>query len=115
LKDYNRGVLPMQNVDPSGCLRKFADMVELPFLHEAAILFNLKDRHASGKPYTRTGDIIIAVNPFQWFTELYTEKVRNRYARVLVWENTEGDPRSTVEPHVYETSALSYKGLAFDD
>lgn len=34
LKDYNRGVLPMQNVDPSGCLKPFADMVELPFLHE---------------------------------------------------------------------------------
>jgi myosin V len=68
----------------------------------------------SGKPYTRTGDIIIAVNPFQWFKEIYTEKVRNRYSRVLVWENTDGDPRSSVEPHVYETSSLAYKGLAFD-
>jgi len=114
LKEYNRGVLPMQNVDPNGFLKQYPDMVNLPFLHEAALLYNLKERHGSGKPYTRTGDIIIAVNPFQWFTELYTEKVRNRYARVLVWENTEGDPRSTLEPHVYETSALSYKGLAFD-
>ena len=34
LNDYHRGVLPMQNVDPSGCLRPFSDMVELPFLHE---------------------------------------------------------------------------------
>ena len=82
---------------------------------QAAILYNLKDRHGKGFPYTRTGDIIIAVNPFQWFTDIYTEKVRNRYARALVWDNTEGDPRSTVDPHVYETSALSYKGLAFDD
>jgi len=40
--------------------------------------------------------------------------VRNRYARVLVWDNTDGDPRNTVDPHVYETSALAYKGLAFD-
>jgi myosin-5 len=114
LKEYNRGVLPMQNVDGNGYLKSYPDMVNLPFLHEAGLLYNLKERHGSGKPYTRTGDIIIAVNPFQWFTEIYTEKVRNRYARVLVWENTEGDPRSTVEPHVYETSALSYKGLAFD-
>jgi myosin-5 len=84
---------------------------------QAAILYNLKDRHGKGLPYTRTGDIIIAVNPFQWFTEIYTEKVRNRYAKVLVWENAEGggDPRASVEPHVYETSALTYKGLAFDD
>jgi len=114
LKEYNRGVLPMQNVDANGFLKPYPDMVNLPFLHEAALLYNLKERHRAGKPYTRTGDIIIAVNPFQWFTEIYTEKVRNRYARVLVWENQEGDPRSTVEPHVYETSALSYKGLAFD-
>nr|WVH45742.1 MyoC [Craspedostauros australis] len=113
LKDYNRGVLPMQNVDGSGNLRAFPDMVELPFLHEPAILFNLKERHGSGKPYTRTGDIIIAVNPFQWFKEIYTEKVRNRYARILVWENVDGDQRSQVEPHVYETSALAYNGLAF--
>jgi myosin-5 len=114
LKEYNRGLLPMQNCDASGRTKVFPDMVELPFLHEAAILYNLKDRHMNGHPYTRTGDIIIAVNPFQWFKEIYTETVRSRYSRILVWENTEGDPRSTVEPHQYETSSLAYKGLAFD-
>lgn len=36
LKDYNRGVLPMQNVDASGNLKKFPDMVNLPFLHEVS-------------------------------------------------------------------------------
>ena len=77
-------------------------------------MYNLKERHKNGKPYTRTGDIIIAVNPFQWFKEIYTEKVRNRFARVLVWDNVDGDPRNTLDPHVYETSALAYKGLAFD-
>ena len=64
-------------------------------------------------PYTRTGDIIIAVNPFQWFTKIYTEKVRAHYSNKLVWEDHEGDARKLVEPHVYEISALSYKGLAF--
>ena len=64
-------------------------------------------------PYTRTGDIIIAVNPFQWFTQIYTEKVRASYSNTLVWEEHEGDARKLVAPHVYETSALAYKGLAF--
>ena len=64
-------------------------------------------------PYTRTGDIIIAVNPFQWFTSIYTEKVRANYSNKLVWEEHEGDARKLVEPHVYEISSLSYKGLAF--
>ena len=34
LSDYNKGVLPMQNVDEHGKMRCFPDMVELPFLHE---------------------------------------------------------------------------------
>jgi len=113
LSDYNQGVLPMQNVNENGTMRVYPDMVELPFLHEAAILYNLKKRHLDNFPYTRTGDIIIAVNPFQWFTSIYTEKVRANYANKLVWEDHEGDPRKLVEPHVYEISALSYKGLVF--
>ena len=34
LTDYAKHVLPMQNVDEHGNMRCFADMVELPFLHE---------------------------------------------------------------------------------
>ena len=80
---------------------------------QAGILYNLKRRHILGKPYTRTGDIVIAVNPFQWFTDLYTENKRTYYSNKLVWEATEKDPRDGLEPHVYEVSSLAYKGLAF--
>jgi len=74
----------------------------------------LKRRHRDGKPYTRTGDIIIAINPFQWFLDLYTDEMRVKYSNKLVWQDHgENDPRSQIDPHVYETSALSYKGLAF--
>jgi len=84
------------------------------FITQAGILYNLKRRHRDGKPYTRTGDIIIAINPFQWFTEIYTDAVRVRYSNKLVWQDHgEQDPRAQVEPHVYETSSLCYKGLAF--
>lgn len=74
----------------------------------------MKKRHIEGNPYTRTGDIVIAVNPFQWFTELYTEKKRAMYSNKLVWNDSNDDMREGLEPHVYEVSALSYKGLAFD-
>ena len=78
-------------------------------------MYNLKKRHQNGNPYTRTGDIIIAVNPFQWFNQLYTEQKRIYYSNRLVWdEHGEKDPREGMEPHVYEVSALSYKGLAFE-
>ena len=82
---------------------------------QAGLLYNLKLRHKRGKPYTRTGDIIIAINPFQWFTEIYTEKVRTLYSNKIVWTDSgEKDPRASLEPHVYETSSLCYKGLAFE-
>jgi len=54
------------------------------------------------------------VNPYQWFDRLYTEKKRNYYANRLVWEPAESDPRQVMEPHVYEVSALAYKGLAYE-
>lgn len=34
LKDYDNGVLPLQNVDLNGALTEVADMVKLPYLHE---------------------------------------------------------------------------------
>jgi myosin V len=47
---------------------------------------------------------------------LYTTSKRQEYARKILWEckKTEEDVRNHLEPHVYETSALSYKGLALD-
>lgn len=114
LSDYADGVLPLQNVEENGKLREVEDMVDLPFLHEAAILYNLKARHLRGIPYTRTGDIVIAVNPYQWITGLYSQQKREFYAEKLVWNvsNHEGDAKSTVLPHVYETSSLAYRGMA---
>jgi myosin V len=93
---------------------------------QAAILYNLKLRHVRGLPYTRTGDIIIACNPYKWYHHLYSEDVRCRYADTLVWNHHgsrhhEGDEkeqganyRSKLDPHVYETSSLAYRGLTVE-
>jgi hypothetical protein len=85
LKDYPRQELPLQNGARSLGKR---DMADLPFLHEAAILYNLKHRHYSHQPYTRVGDIVVAMNPFTWMHELYSQKTRDLYATSLVWEGT---------------------------
>ena len=42
---------------------------------------------------------------------MYSEQQRRHYAELLVWDN---NSRGDVEPHVYETSSLSYRGLAAD-
>ena len=55
------------------------DMVKLNYLHEPGVLHNLGYRYAMNEIYTYTGDILIAVNPFQRLPHLYNELVMNQY------------------------------------
>lgn len=80
LAQYPNQQLPLQNT----CGSK-SDMVDLPQLHEAAMLYNLKERVSSGKPYTRVGDIIVAVNPFERDQKLYDQETQQLYADKHVW------------------------------
>jgi myosin-5 len=126
LNKYPNEALPLQNVNEEGKLLVVEDMVDLPFLHEAAILYNLKARHIAGHPYTRTGDIIIAVNPYQWMMDLYCDKRQVMYSQAFVWNYSSApttslatsdsplNSKSQVPPHVYEISAMAYRGLAVD-
>jgi len=114
LKDYAHNILPLQNIGSDGGLEEVEDMVNLPYLHEAAILYNLKSRHMAAKPYSRVADIVIAVNPYQWLTELYVDENRMHYAKKIVWETNDKDPRIGLPPHIYEVSSLCYKGLALN-
>ena len=85
LAAYESGALPLQNVDEAGTPIVREDMCDLPSLHEAAILYNLRARHLASLPYTRVGDIIIAMNPFRWIDGIYADDVRERYVDRLVW------------------------------
>lgn len=119
--DYDNGDLPLQN-DEEG-KRDMADLVELSF---PAILYNLKARYYERKPYTRVGNIVIAMNPFAWIGSLYDPSTRDLYSNKLIWEASHGVDHETsnltelktlyeklgYEPHVYEVSALAYRELA---
>lgn len=112
LKNYPNSVLPLQNVDSTGRLQVYKDMTDVPFLNEASILFNLKARLAQHQPYTKTGSIIIAVNPYKWYPNLYSERNQKRYASHILETHTKlYEEHLSVEPYIYETSALAYKGL----
>ncbi|KUF93979.1 hypothetical protein AM588_10004315 [Phytophthora nicotianae] len=78
-----------------------ADMVSLNYLHEPAILFNLKHRFLRQIPYTYTGAICIAVNPYSWL-DIYTKELQDQYM--------ERD-RSELPPHVYATSAGAFQHM----
>jgi myosin heavy subunit len=81
LCDYPKHQLLLQN---QGILAR--DMAELPHLHEAAILYQVKERHVREKPYTRVGEIVVAINPCQWIEGLYSKEEQEKYAKILVWQ-----------------------------
>ncbi|KUF93717.1 hypothetical protein AM588_10004510 [Phytophthora nicotianae] len=100
LKSLQLESLPYQNenLGPNG----IEDMTALNYLHEAAILYNVKKRFLQKLPYTYTGDICIAVNPYQWLPELYSEQVQSQYLTKA---------RDELPPHVYATSMASYNDM----
>eukprot|EP01038_Epipyxis_sp_PR26KG_P004039 gene4039-5778_t len=79
-----------------------SDMITMSYLHEANILDNLRIRFLRMLPYTYTGEICIAVNPYQWLDHFYTPELRDKYLT---------SPKHELDPHVYGTSATAYKGI----
>ena len=55
------------------------DLIGLTHLHEPAILHALRERYDANVIYTSTGPILIAVNPFQPMTSLYSHEMMERY------------------------------------
>ncbi|KDO26615.1 hypothetical protein SPRG_20560 [Saprolegnia parasitica CBS 223.65] len=74
------------------------DMCTLNHLHEPAVLKNLQLRHAQSIPYTYTGQICIAVNPYKWL-DLYGKELYQKYL---------DQPRSELSPHPFALSASAY-------
>ncbi|KAJ1447952.1 P-loop containing nucleoside triphosphate hydrolase protein, partial [Pelagophyceae sp. CCMP2097] len=93
--------LPMQN--EAGSPEGAADMCSLGYLHEAAVLYNLRRRYFRELPYTYTGAMCIAINPYQWLERLYRDDIRAEYL---------ARPRAELPPHVYAVSAAAYRGVA---
>jgi hypothetical protein len=77
------------------------DLCDLTYLHEPAILHNLRLRSTAGLPYTYTGDICIAVNPYRWL-DLYGDAKQQPYLE---------RERRELPPHVYASSAHAYTAM----
>jgi myosin-5 len=78
------------------------DMCSLDHLHEPAVLANLSLRHAAKRPYTYTGPICIAMNPYKWISESYTKQMQQAYV---------AQARRDLAPHVYSASAKAYSDM----
>ncbi|KAI5597006.1 hypothetical protein BDE02_02G039400 [Populus trichocarpa] len=78
------------------------DMTRLQYLHEPAVLHNLATRYEINEIYTYSGNILIAVNPFQPLTHLYDVYVMERY---------KGAPIEGLSPHVFTIADVAYREM----
>ncbi|XP_020880156.1 myosin-16 isoform X2 [Arabidopsis lyrata subsp. lyrata] len=78
------------------------DMTRLSYLHEPAVLDNLATRYELNEIYTYTGNILIAVNPFQGLPHLYDAEVMEKYKEAYFKE---------LNPHVFAIGGIAYREM----
>uniref|UniRef100_A0A8C4Z0T7 Myosin-7-like n=1 Tax=Gadus morhua TaxID=8049 RepID=A0A8C4Z0T7_GADMO len=83
---------------------KIEDMAMFTFLHEPAVLFNLKERYAAWMIYTYSGLFCVTVNPYKWLP-VYDQKVVDAYR---------GKKRSEAPPHIFSISDNAYQYMLSD-
>nr|XP_019956885.1 PREDICTED: myosin-1-like [Paralichthys olivaceus] len=83
---------------------KIEDMAMLTFLHEPAVLFNLKERYAAWMIYTYSGLFCVTVNPYKWLP-VYNQEVVIAYR---------GKKRSEAPPHIFSISDNAYQYMLSD-
>ncbi|KAH0928335.1 hypothetical protein HID58_014062 [Brassica napus] len=82
------------------------DMTRLSYLHEPAVLDNLATRYGLNEIYTYTGNILIAVNPFQGLPHLYDAEVMEKYKEASFKE---------LSPHVFAIGGIAYREMINED
>uniref|UniRef100_A0A8P4G164 Myosin heavy chain 6 n=1 Tax=Dicentrarchus labrax TaxID=13489 RepID=A0A8P4G164_DICLA len=83
---------------------KIEDMAMFTFLHEPAVLFNLKERYAAWMIYTYSGLFCVTVNPYKWLP-VYDKSVVNAYR---------GKKKTEAPPHIFSISDNAYQYMLSD-
>ncbi|OVA16401.1 IQ motif [Macleaya cordata] len=78
------------------------DMTKLAYLHEPGVLQNLASRFALNEIYTYTGNILIAVNPFQRLPHLYDTHMMQQYKGATFGE---------LSPHLFAVADACYRAM----
>ncbi|KAL6545437.1 hypothetical protein OROGR_009311 [Orobanche gracilis] len=78
------------------------DMTKLSYLHEPGVMENLKTRYELNEIYTYTGNILIAINPFQKLPHLYNQHMMQQY---------KGAPFGELSPHVFAVADVAYRAM----
>ncbi|KAL1554938.1 myosin-17-like [Salvia divinorum] len=78
------------------------DMTKLSYLHEPGVLQNLATRYELNEIYTYTGNILIAINPFQRLPHLYDTHMMEQYKGATLGE---------LSPHVFAIADVAYRAM----
>ncbi|KAE9589640.1 putative myosin ATPase [Lupinus albus] len=92
-------ILPKDMEAPPGGVD---DMTKLSYLHEPGVLQNLKIRYELNEIYTYTGNILIAINPFQRLPHIYGAHMMQQY---------KGAPFGELSPHVFAVADVAYRAM----
>jgi myosin V len=99
--------IKLQN-DP--CDATVENLINLPYLHEPAILHCLQNRYVSGNIYTYTGPILIALNPFK-SVPLYSPHILESYYNYGLLKSQGIDGCRPLPPHVYAVADAAYRDM----
>ncbi|KAH9616482.1 hypothetical protein KSS87_017295 [Heliosperma pusillum] len=91
--------------DPEAPPSGVDDMTKLAYLHEPGVLDNLKRRFDINEIYTYTGNILIAVNPFQRLPHLYDGNMMGKY---------KGAALGDLNPHPFAIADSAYRLMIND-
>jgi len=80
---------------------KVEDMVNLTFLNDASVFWNLKTRYQAKLIHTYSGLFVVVVNPYKRYP-LYTHRVSKIYL---------GKRRNEVPPHLWAIAETAYRGM----
>uniref|UniRef100_A0A672M8Z9 Unconventional myosin-Va-like n=1 Tax=Sinocyclocheilus grahami TaxID=75366 RepID=A0A672M8Z9_SINGR len=102
--DPKSGVLPpLRNPD---ILVGENDLTALSYLHEPAVMHNLRVRFTDSKLiYTYCGIILVAINPYESL-QIYGSDIINAYS---------GQNMGDMDPHIFAVSEEAYKQMARDE
>ncbi|XP_068650138.1 myosin-17-like [Aristolochia californica] len=92
-------VFPKDTEAPAGGVD---DMTKLSYLHEPGVLQNLATRYELNEIYTYTGNILIAINPFQRLPHLYDTHMMEQYKGATFGE---------LSPHVFAVADVAYRAM----
>eukprot|EP00308_Calcidiscus_leptoporus_P024250 CAMPEP_0119366430 /NCGR_PEP_ID=MMETSP1334-20130426/13293_1 /TAXON_ID=127549 /ORGANISM="Calcidiscus leptoporus, Strain RCC1130" /LENGTH=1364 /DNA_ID=CAMNT_0007382635 /DNA_START=58 /DNA_END=4152 /DNA_ORIENTATION=+ len=84
-----------------------SELTSLESVEDDALLQNTRLRYEKGHIYTRSGRLLLAVNPYRTLGGLYSDASLKAYKSAL-------QPQSDLPPHVYAVAAAAYTGMMQD-